>query len=131
MFNSNVGFIVVLFGIYGSFVVNSGSGFVFGVVGVIELVIYNLQNFIFNGGSCIEIVGLVIFMFVGGFLVNSGVMFFEYVVEWFILQLVLGGFLLNGVVVFLVKVIVLSGIVILNGKFMLYGIVKVDCLIVN
>jgi autotransporter-associated beta strand protein len=128
--NSNVGAIAVPPGTYGNFIANGRSGFVLGVAGSAEPVIYNFQNLTLNSNASLEVVGPVVVVLNGGMSTNASLGSAAHP-EWLELHIAGGGLSLASSVTVHAVVVAPSGTVTLNGSARLIGRVVADRLIVN
>jgi len=129
--NSNAGLIAVQPGTYGNLIANGSGGFIFGVQGSTEPVIYNVQNLTLNGNSRIQIISPVILTLANGTSVNGSVFGNVDFPEWLTLKAYSGGLVLNGSVDFYGDVVAPNGTITINGSSILTGEVVSDRLIIN
>lgn len=128
--NGNAGLVAVPPGTYGTFIANSGSGFILGVAGSSEPTVYNLQGLTLNGSSQLQVVGPVILTLRNGTSINSSCGN-SGTPSWLTLRVATGGFTLNGGSRFYGTVIAPSGTVIINGNSILRGALVCDRLTLN
>ncbi|PTY08330.1 hypothetical protein DB347_01735 [Opitutaceae bacterium EW11] len=129
--NGKAGMFAVPPGAYGSFTANGGSGFVLGVQGSTEPVVYNLQNLTLNGSSQLKVVGPVVLTVASGLNLNASAGESAHP-DWLVLKIASGGLTLNGSSTELdAYVVAPAGAVMLNSGSLLRGCVTADSLTIN
>ncbi len=126
--NGKAGLVAVPPGTYGSFTAN-GNGFILGIAGTTEPVVYNLQSLTLNSSAQVQVVGPVIVVLANGVAVNAGAGASAHP-EWLTIEVANGGLTLNNGDVY-GSVVAPTGTVTLNGGAQLTGTVTTDRLVVN
>ena len=128
----NAGEVAVPPGTYGTFAAASGNGYVLGVPGATEPVVYNFQNLALNSGSHMGVVGPVVVTTDGGFSVNAGsTMGAATHPEWLNLRIAGGGLTIGGGAAVHAHLAAPAGTVTLNGGSQFVGLLASDRLSVN
>jgi rhamnogalacturonan endolyase len=128
--NSNVGLVAVPPGTYGSFSANNQSGFVLGVTGATEPVLYQFQSLTLNSNATLKVVGPVIVVLKDGLSTGVTMGSAEHP-AWLELRIANGGLTLSNSVAVHATVLAPAGTVTLNGNVILKGRVASDRLTIN
>lgn len=129
--NGNAGTVAVPPGVYGNFTANGSSGFILGVAGATEPVVYELQQLQLNGTSKVTIVGPVVLR-LGQSLQLNGSINADGDPELLVIELAAGGVTLNGSSALHGSVIAPAGTVTVNGSSALRAPrVRADRLTIN
>ncbi len=128
--NGNSGQVTLAPGTYGTLAANGSSGFILGVAGDSVPAIYNVQSFVLNGGTKVQIVGPVIINLASGISLNGTVGHPQHA-EWLALNVAAGGVTLNGSAVIYGNVVAPDGTVTINAGSALHGRVTADRLVMN
>ncbi len=127
--NAKAGAVAVPPGTYGSFTANGTSGFILGIAGTTDPVVYNLQSLTLNSNAQLQVVGPVIIDLAIGVTLNAGAGNSAQP-SWLTLQIANGGLTLNNGAVY-GSVVAPAGTVSLNGNATLTGSVTADRLVIN
>lgn len=128
--NSNVGPVTVPAGTYDTFIANSGSSFVVGVVGATTPSVYNFQSLTLNSGSSLQVVGPVVITVRNSMALN-GPVGASANPKWLTLRVSNGDLTLNSNVPFHGYVEVPAGRVTINTGAILKGGLAANALTIN